>query len=57
MLKNMNTKNENGSLIYSIKLMNGKVINNTQRKSTDLCPICKNGLGCENSFAHGRLWI
>lgn len=39
-----------GSIRYKIKLLD------RQRKNTDLCPICKNGLGCEKSFAHGRYW-
>ncbi len=45
-----------GSIKYSIKLLDGKVITTKQRKNTDLCPICKNGQGCENSFIHGRMW-
>ena len=46
----MNTKI--GSVKYSITLLDRK----EQRGKNDLCPICKNGLGCEKSFAHGRYW-
>ena len=53
---NMNTIEENGSLKYSIHLIDGKVITSKLRKSTDLCPLCKNGASCEDIFAHGRLW-
>jgi len=45
-----------GSIKYSIQLLDGKVITTKQRKNTDLCPICKNGASCENSFIHGRNW-
>lgn len=45
-----------GSIKYSIQLLDGKVITTKLRKSTDLCPICKNGASCENSFIHGRQW-
>jgi hypothetical protein len=55
-MENMNTNEENGSLKYSIHLIDGKVIKSELRKKTDLCPICKNGQGCEDIFAHGRLW-
>jgi hypothetical protein len=56
-MENMNTNEiEGGSIKYSIHLIDGKVITSKLRKKTDLCPICKNGAGCENTFAHGRLW-
>ncbi len=53
---NMNTNEENGSLKYSIHLIDGKVITSELRKKSDLCPICKNGLGCVSSFTHAEYW-
>ncbi len=53
---NMNTNEENGSLKYSIHLIDGKVITSELRKKSDLCPFCKNGLGCEDSFRHAEYW-
>lgn len=41
-----------GSIRYSIKLLD-KV---KPRKKRDICPICKNGLGCEYSFIHAKDW-
>ncbi len=56
-MENMNTiENESGSIKYSIHLIDGNVITSDVRKKTDLCPLCKNGAGCENTFAHGRYW-
>ena len=54
---NMNTnENEVGSLKYSIHLIDGKVSISDVRKKTDLCPFCKNGLGCQDSFRHAEYW-
>jgi len=55
-MENMNTNEENGSLKYSIHLIDGHVITSDVRKKTDLCPLCKNGAGCEDTFTHGRYW-
>ena len=55
-MENMNTNEENGSLKYSIHLIDGNVITSKLRKSTDLCPLCKNGAGCEDSFRHAEYW-
>lgn len=41
-----------GNIRYRINLLDRF----RQRKSTDLCPICKNGMACEKMFAHGRYW-
>jgi hypothetical protein len=41
-----------GSITYSIKLLDRSRV----RKNTDLCPVCKNGMGCDYSFVHGRQW-
>ena len=56
-MENMNTNEEkNASIRYSIISLDGRVYTSKLRKSTDLCPICKNGANCQDTFAHGRHW-
>jgi hypothetical protein len=56
-MENMNThEGENASIRYSIIWLDGRIYTSKLRKNTDLCPICKNGSDCIDSFAHGGYW-